>query len=384
MKSVFVSLGMHAGVGGMERFNQRVLRSLAEWNGGEGAETVAVALWDDPKCRERAPRQVLYVAAASSKCRAALSFLWHVWRLRPHVVLYGHVLLAPLAAPARLISPGTRHVLFVHGREVWREPFRRRVPVWERMAVGRLIDQVVSVSRLTVERMKEVYGLHEEVFRLLPNGIDIGAEEAPDPGRRVAPARLLTVARLGRLDRSKGCDKVILAMPHILREFPGVRYDIVGDGPLRSELEQLAREAGVGESVNFLGYVSDERLEEAYRRASLLVMPSYGEGFGIVFLEAWKHGLPVVVGNQDASSEVVTDGWNGLCVDPHSVSEIALAVRALLSDASRARAMGENGRRTVLENYTHGHFQRRLANILDAAAEEAGASIRADAHTGRG
>ncbi len=377
MKSVFVALGVYAGVGGMERFNQRVLRCLSGLADKPGTEHRAVVLWDRPEQRELAPQRVRYSAAGSSKCKAALLFAWHVWRMQPDVILYGHVLLAPLAALARLLSPRSRQVLFVHGREVWREPFRRRVPFRERLAVRHLMDRVISVSRFTMERMKAAYGLPPELFRLLPNAIDLSAEQASHPELpccRSGRFRLLTVARLGWQDRSKGCDKVILAMRRIVAEFPGATHEIVGDGPLRTELESLAASSGLAERVNFLGYVSDHRLEEVYRDADVLVIPSFGEGFGIVFLEAWKHGLPVVVGNRDASSEVVTDGWNGLCVDPHSVEEIAGAVCSLLSDPGRARAMGENGRRTVQEQFTHEHFRRRLTEILVGTGEREKAS----------
>ena len=89
--------------------------------------------------------------------------------------------LAPLAALARLLSPRSRQVLFVHGREVWREPFRRRVPFRERLAVRHLMDRVISVSRFTMERMKAAYGLPPELFRLLPNAIDLSAEQASHP-----------------------------------------------------------------------------------------------------------------------------------------------------------------------------------------------------------
>jgi glycosyltransferase involved in cell wall biosynthesis len=102
-----------------------------------------------------------------------------------------------------------------------------------------------------------------------------------------------------------------------------------------------------------------------------MVMPSTGEGFGIVYLEAWKHGLPVVVGNQDASAEVVTHGVNGLCVNPASVEEIAEALIGLLKDPKTVARMGRQGYRTMLERYTHDHFRNRLWQILQGGAHGA-------------
>ena len=94
------------------------------------------------------------------------------------------------------------------------------------------------------------------------------------------------------------------------------------------------------------------------------MLPSVGEGFGIVFLEAWKHRLPVVAGNKDASAEVVTHSHNGLCVDPDSPQELAEAVTGLLRNPKRAERMGGAGYETVLERYTHAHFRQRLWEIL--------------------
>ena len=368
MKSLFIALGVYAGVGGLERFNQRVVRCLAEMGSSGGLESRIVALWDTPEQAIRTPRVARCMPGASSKVRTAARFLWHAWRMQPDVILYGHVLLSPLAPLARLLSPRSRHLLFVHGREVWLAPFRSRIPPWERLAVGHWIDRVAAVSRLTAARMGQAYGLPESRFHILPNAVDAPPEScrANEPNRPTQELRLLTVTRLGRQDRYKGCDKVIRAMPRVLSEVPGARYHLVGDGPLRPELERLSGELGVRDQVRFHGYVDDRALERIYEEAHLLVMPSSGEGFGIVFLEAWKHGLPVIVGNHDASAEVVTHGVNGLCVDPESVPEIAQAVLTLLKDRGKARAMGQRGYQTVLERYTHDDFRRTLAGMLQA------------------
>jgi phosphatidylinositol alpha-1,6-mannosyltransferase len=365
MKSLFIALGVYTGVGGLERFNQRVVRCLSELGASEGLESRAIALWDSVEARAGAPAPVHFLPGASSKPWTAGQFAWHAWRMQPDVILYGHILLAPLASVARILSPRSRHLLFVHGREVWREPFRAQVPLWQRLAVRNWIDQVVAVSRLTSQRMMEAYALPEGLFRILPNAVDPPPSAPRRRNGQERELRLLTVTRLGPNDRYKGCDKVIRALPRILAEVPGARYDLVGEGRLRPELERLAEDLGVRNQVLFHGYVDDQTLEQVYERAHVLVMPSTGEGFGIVFLEAWKHGVPVVVGNRDASAEVVTNGVNGLCVDPESVPDIAEAILTLLKDPEKASGMGQQGYQTVLDRYTHQHFRRRLAQILE-------------------
>lgn len=371
MKVLFVALGIRIGVGGMERFNQRVERALDELSPA-GVDHWTVALWDRPASGGKPGGGGRYRACNASKVRAAAGFLVEAARRQPDVILYGHVLLAPLAVAAQVLSPRSRNVLFVHGHEVWVEPFRRRVPWRDRLVVRGCIDEVTAVSRLTAGRMAAGYRLPASRFRLLPNAVDPPAA-APLPRNGAGgPPRLLTVARLSEKDRYKGCDRVLRALPRVLAEVPGARYDIVGDGPLRRELEELAGQLGVRRAVRFLGYVDDGRLEEIYRRASVLVMPSTGEGFGIVFLEAWKHGLPVVAGNRDASSEVVADGETGLCVDPESPDQIGRAVVRLLNDPAYAARLGMQGYQTLLERYTHQTFRDNLWEILRNPAPRGG------------
>lgn len=366
MKCLFVALGVYTGVGGQEKFNQRVLRCLAELADSDSLRSQAIVLWDTADRAARVPHPVRFFPGASRKLATAVRFLWQAWRTRPDVILYGALLLSPLASIARLLSPRSRHVLIVHGWEVWLEPFRQRVPLWERLAVRLGMDEVISVSRFTARRMSEAYGLPESMFHILPNAVDM-ADQPLVPGRPGGTARrLLTVTRLSGQDTYKGCDKVIRALPSILARVPDACYDLVGEGVLRPELERLAEQVGVRDRVRFHGYVDDRQLERIYESADLLVMPSTGEGFGIVYLEAWKHGLPVVAGNRDASAEVVTDGRDGLCVDPHSVEQIAEAVVALLTDPERAAAMGREGYRTVSGYYTHAHFRGNLRGILHA------------------
>lgn len=362
MKCLFVALGVRHAIGGIERFNQRLVRSLAELASGGSFEYRALALWDTPEMACQA--QAGYEACSASKRKATQRFLRHVLCWRPDIILYGHILLSPLALATRLLSPSSRNLLIVHGWEVWREPFRSRVPLWERVVVRLGVDEIVSVSQLTMRRMREAYQLPAKRFHLLPNAVDV-LQPVPTPP---APARgrgnILTVARLRKNARHKGCDMVLRAMPLVLSRFPEATYHVVGEGESRVSLETLARQMGLDGRVQFHGQLGDAELERMYEAADVFILPSKGEGFGIVYLEAWKHGVPVIAGNQDAGAEVVTHGYNGLCVDPDSPEQIATALIELVSDPRRAAEMGEAGRRTVAEKYTHEVFRARLAAIL--------------------
>jgi glycosyltransferase involved in cell wall biosynthesis len=117
-------------------------------------------------------------------------------------------------------------------------------------------------------------------------------------------------------------------------EHPEAVYIIVGDGDDRSRLESLARECGVVDQVCFAGRVAPEQLPDYYRLADVLVMPSTGEGFGIVFLEAMASGVRVIGGNQDGSVDPLADGQLGRAIDPNNAQELISAICATLSTAT--------------------------------------------------
>ena len=125
-------------------------------------------------------------------------------------------------------------------------------------------------------------------------------------------------------------------------------------------MEALAREVGVADHVRFAGRVSDDELLAAYRDADAFVMPSLKEGFGIVYLEAWQHQLPVLAGDRDAGGEVVENGLDGLVVDPTSTQQIADAIVALLTDSDLCARLGAAGRTKLEREYSHERFAERF------------------------
>jgi len=362
VRVLLVVLGIYSRIGGIERFNQRLVRCLEELHGHLISEAAVISLWDSAEDAPQGVAKVKLIPGRRSKLLTFSAFIQAIIRFRPHVILYGHVLLTPLLPTAKVLRPPPKNVLIAHGYEVWGPPWRP-IPTWEKWVLGSMVDGVVAVSAYTRSRMARAYSIEPARFRVLPRSVDL--PPLPDD-RDVQGQVILTVGRLE--DRYKGFDKVIMVLPEIVKEFPDVRYRIVGSGPLRAELAELARQVGVADRVEFLGRLTDAELAEAYRSARMFVLPSNCEGFGIVYLEAWAHGLPVIGGKFDASAEVIADGVNGLLVDPDSVEELAGAIKRLLADHDFACQLGRQGYETVLSNYTHEHFRRRLAAILKDVA----------------
>jgi phosphatidyl-myo-inositol dimannoside synthase len=132
-----------------------------------------------------------------------------------------------------------------------------------------------------------------------------------------------------------------------------------GDGePLLREQAQLLP-PGAARKIHFFGAVADSTLQRMYRSARVFALPSSGEGFGLVFVEAARHGLPSIAGRYDAAREIVLHNRTGLLAEQHP-HDLALACIRLLKDPALARALGDAARRRYQDHYRFEHFRDRV------------------------
>ncbi|MFD1912803.1 glycosyltransferase [Halodurantibacterium flavum] len=348
---VFLGLATYSGTGGLQRFNQRLLAALMRDAAARGWQMRAILRGDRPSDLP-ADNAAIRVWGRAGMLLA----LAHA--LRADVVLLGHINLLPLAWLARrLRGRGQRLILFAHGIEVWGDP-RHRTP---RRAEGRMLracDRIAAVSLYTARRMARVYAIPAGRFTIFPNTVD------PVPPPVAVPrAGLLTVTRLGAHDADKHVDAVLRALVHLPQE----RLTVVGDGPLRPGLEALAADLGVGARVRFAGRVDDAELAALYASAAVFVLPSAKEGFGIVYLEAWAHGLPVICGTGGAGPEVVRDGVDGFAVPPDDPGRLAERIALLRDDPALAARMVAAGQARIRADFSPANLDRNLRALLEVS-----------------
>jgi phosphatidylinositol alpha-1,6-mannosyltransferase len=185
---------------------------------------------------------------------------------------------------------------------------------------------------------------------------------------------VVTVARLR--DRHKGHDVLARAIALIRARVPDIQWIVVGDGPLRPQLERLAAAQGLDGQVYFVGEVSDAERDAWLDRAHVFAMPARlppggvgGEGFGIVFLEANAHGIPVVAGNVGGALDAVVHGETGLLVDPTDPKAVADAIGELLLDPERATELGRGGAARA-RSFVWPTIARRVEELLLHIARE--------------
>jgi glycosyltransferase involved in cell wall biosynthesis len=178
---------------------------------------------------------------------------------------------------------------------------------------------------------------------------------------------ILTVCRLDESEGYKGYDQLINALPGIRREAPGARYIIVGKGTDRSRIEKLIDENGLRDAVILAGYVPDDELADYYNLCDIFAMPSLGEGFGIVYLEALACGKPVLAGNRDGSRDALADGALGLLVDPENTDEIASQIsRALRREHTHPILFNPRMlRQRVIELFGFEAFKHTVNEVLE-------------------
>jgi phosphatidyl-myo-inositol dimannoside synthase len=264
------------------------------------------------------------------------------------ILLLWSVKLTSIAFFTKIFNKNLKVILFVHGDDVWNDPRYRKKKIYDELFL-KSVDCIASVSWFTARTMAREFGLPLSKFRLMPNATD---RIAPPLNRTPLGKRILAVSRLDAHDGGKNIDKIIQAMVYVSKHEPTAILEIAGDGILRPGLEQLAARLGVEQCVRFLGRLDDGELREAYACATVFALPSSKEGFGIVYLEAWQFGLPVICSKFGAPSEIVSDGEDGFAVDPDDVKELAAKIIQLIEDKDLAKRFGENGRKKAEQKYS--------------------------------
>jgi glycosyltransferase involved in cell wall biosynthesis len=297
---------------------------------------------------------------------------------RPDLIILTHLNLGPVAYWLARLA-GTRYWSVAHGVEAWK--LKRRAQI---LAL-RAADRILAVSSYTRERIIHERSLNPDQVRILPNTIQASAfQPAPKPEtllkrHGIAPQKkvILTVARLADSEQYKGYDQILRALPKVLSAVPESHYVLVGEGGDRGRVEKLIESLGVRAYVTLAGSVPQRELVDYYNLCDLFAMPSKGEGFGIVFLEALACGKPVLAGNVDGSSEPLQHGRLGVLIDPENVNQIADSLIAILTKTYPLPVLyqPEELRRTAINAFGFERFSAEVAHQLSTFQTERARTI---------
>jgi glycosyltransferase involved in cell wall biosynthesis len=227
-------------------------------------------------------------------------------------------------------------------------------------AVARLADVHVAISAGLAHYLAESEGFDAGGFEIVHYGIAAGP---PPP----APPREPRLAVVGRLIPIKGHSSLLEALALARHEVPGIALEIAGGGPLEPELRAQTRRLTLGDAVSFLGQVAPAG--PVFERARVVVVPSLGEGFGLVALEAMERGRAVVASDVGGLPEIVEPGRTGLLVPPGDPAALAAALLELVRNPERTAAMGAAGRERALTAFSQERCTDGIEALYRAALE---------------
>ena len=357
--------------GGVQRAGRHLAAVLTEFAASRGMDCRLLSLNDSPELHRMilGGREFVFTGCDRSKARFTMTAI-RTARRKAKLVLAAHPNLGPVVQAMKFVAPRMKSIICTHGVDVW-EPLgglRRRVL--------RRSNLVLAPSRDTAEHVASEQGVARDRIRVLPWALDPQFEALLAPGARTAPPRefpagrvILTVGRWLATERYKGMDTLITALPRLLTRWPELQLVLVGTGDDRGWLEDLTEKNGVLRHVHFLTGLSYSELAACYSACEIFALPSRGEGFGLVYLEAMACGKPVIGGAHGGAPEIIEDGVTGYVVPHGDPIHLATCIEALLKDPEHAKEMGARGRRRTEHEFRFNTFAKSLKKILREQCE---------------
>ena len=357
--------------GGVQRAGRHLAAVLTEFAGSRGMECRLLSLNDSPELHRMVlgGREFVFTGCDRSKGRFAMTAI-RTARRKAKLVVAAHPNLGPVVQAMKFVAPRMKSIICTHGVDVW-EPLsglRRRAL--------RRSNLVLAPSRDTAEHVATEQGVARVRIRVLPWALDPQFEALLAPGARTAPPRefpagrvILTVGRWLATERYKGMDTLITALPRLLTRWPELQLVLVGTGDDRAWLEDLTEKNGVLRHVHFLTGLNYSELAACYSACEIFALPSRGEGFGLVYLEAMACGKPVIGGAHGGAPEIIEDGVTGYVVPHGDPIHLATCIEALLKDPEHAKEMGARGRRRTEHEFRFNTFAKSLKKILREQCE---------------
>jgi glycosyltransferase involved in cell wall biosynthesis len=268
----------------------------------------------------------------------------------------------------RLI-PGFKLVVSVHGADFYPNGRPRLKDSWPLRFLLSMADFIVAPSRAFLLDFLKLSPRLDKKATAIHNGIDPG--ELCRPPATHQANRNNYILCIAHQNEKKNLELLLRAFACLKDVDPALNLALVGDGPLRSKLEELARSLNLGDRINFLGWKSRTEVAELLWGCTVFVLPSKSEPFGIVIIEAMACRKPVVASRVGGIPEIIENGENGIMVDPHDPSGLARAIEILLKNPDLRESLGAKGHRTVQQRFTHEAMGRQyhslFTRLLDAA-----------------
>ncbi|MCR1935237.1 glycosyltransferase [Clostridium tepidum] len=255
------------------------------------------------------------------------------------------------------------HVITIHGQDFQNtisksEVLRNRV--FEVLNSG---DQIITVSNKLKNIVKD-YSIYKKI-QVINNGVDINEiiENEHVPSMEFPNIDILSVSNL---IKTKGIDINIKAMSKLVKKYPNLNYYIIGDGVERLNLNKLVEKYNLQENVFFLGKVEHEKVMKYMKHCKIFSLPSWKEGFGVVYVEAMVQGIPVIGIKGEGIEDVIQHGKNGFLVEANNVENLVDIIDNLLTNKDISDDIGKNAKKTIIEGFTWKHNAQKTFKLYES------------------
>jgi phosphatidyl-myo-inositol dimannoside synthase len=309
-------------------------------------------------------------------------FSWSIWlellSKKFDLVIVDHVNLASILAPLKILRK-CKYYVWLHGIEVYPPNpdltgylgmvGARRCLANSAYTRDKVIARYPNLDIVTCELCLEPSKICSSwPLPLDQNTTEISFHSVDGIVRKINNQMILHVGRMVSGHRDKGQRVLLEAFPIIVERFPEAQLMLVGQGEEFPRLFEMARELSpaLQKQIFLPGFLPDDLLDGVYQSCYLFAMPSTGEGFGLVYLEAMAHAKPCLGANIDATPGLIHDDVTGVLVqNPHSRQEVAEKIIILLADPAKAKQLGLGGYDLLNSKYLFSHFKERFARALD-------------------
>ena len=201
-------------------------------------------------------------------------------------------------------------------------------------------DNVIALTMNMKKELSQKFNINN--IRVISNGINLNHSKL-DKVKSISNDEKIILS-VARLRPEKGVEYLIKAIKIVLQKHAEIKLIIVGDGPEKEYLSRLVNEEGLKRNVHFTGDIPNEKVYEYYAMATIFVLPSLSEGFGLVLLEAMATGTPIIATNVCGLSEIIENGKNGFLVNPKNPNELAKGIIYLLENPKLRKKISKNNK----------------------------------------
>lgn len=345
----FAATTLTPGQGGICRVARLLMHSLNHWAAENNGSITGTVLQD-----KAAPNDAPFPIKPCAGSRLKFFTATHAAAYDADYFFYDFLGIA--RAHCRVPGLNRPFATYMHGIECWENARPDRL-LWAKRS-----HLLLAHTQSALTRIRKLHGNFEKVQICWP-----ATETDQPPLKKNAsphPPRVLILSRLSREEDYKGHRQLIGIWHKVVQSVPNAVLTIAGTGNALTDYQKQAAASPAGRQIEFLGFVLEKDLDELWAQTDIFAMPSRNEGFGLVYIEAMRHSLPVIAGIHDAGSEVNLEGETGYNIDldqPHMLAERLIQ---LLQDPAKRKTMGEAGYKRWYDHFRYACFRERFFNIL--------------------